>query len=288
VNDLIQVDKPDCDMRDQVAVRGLLSNLKPQIVVNLAGLVGGILVNTQRPAEFFYDNIMIGSVMLHESWRAGVEKYLACMCGCSYPDGVPSPIREDMLWDGLPEKNSAPYGCAKRLLPVQSAAYRCQYGFNSIVLVPGNIYGPHENFNLNNAHVIPSLIRKVYEAKRDNLARVNVWGSGRPVRDFVYAGDAAEAIVLALERYDGPEIINISSGTETMIKELVEIIAELFQYRGQIYWDGSKPDGQEKKVFDVTRMRQLLAYECRTTLREGLKKTIAWFEENCTKGAVRL
>lgn len=286
--DVVQADRRDCDLREQADVRRLLAEAKPQVVVNLAGLVGGILVNTQRPAEFFYDNLTAGTLLMHESWRAGVEKYAACMCGCSYPDTGSPLISEAMLWDGPPQRNSAPYGSAKRLLPVQAEAYRRQYGFRAIVLVPGNIYGPHENFSLNDAHVIPSLIRKFYEARRDGAPRVTVWGSGSPVRDFVYAGDAAEAIVLALETYDGAEIVNISSGTATSVRELVTLIAELFNYRGEIVWDASKPDGQARKIFDTGRMRLLLGYECRTTLREGLEKTIAWLEENYPRGTVRL
>ena len=286
--DVARADRRDCDLREQADVRRLLAEAKPQVVVNLAGLVGGILVNTQRPAEFFYDNLTAGTLLMHESWRAGVEKYAACMCGCSYPDTDSPLISEAMLWDGPPQRNSAPYGSAKRLLPVQAEAYRRQYGFRAIVLVPGNIYGPHENFSLNDAHVIPSLIRKFYEARRDGAPRVTVWGSGSPVRDFVYAGDAAEAIVLALETYDGAEIVNISSGTATSVRELVTLIAELFNYRGEIVWDASKPDGQARKIFDTGRMRLLLGYECRTTLREGLEKTIAWLEENYPRGTVRL
>ena len=286
--EIIGVDKTDFDLREQEAVRQLLSDVQPQVVINLAGLVGGILVNTQRPAEFFFDNLMMGTLLLHESWRAGADKYLACLCGCAYPGNAPSPIKEEMLWDGYPQINSAPYGTAKKVVPVQSGAYREQYGFRSIVLVPGNVYGPHENFNLNDAHVIPSLIRKFFEAKRDKQPLVTVWGTGAPVRDFVYAGDAAEAIVLALEEYDGTDIINISSGTRTSIRDLVELVAELTGYGGEIVWDSSKPDGQAVKIFDNTRMREILGYECGTSLREGIEKTIQWLQENYGRGTVRL
>ncbi len=286
--ELIQVDRTACDLREQAAVRQFLSDVQPHMVVNLAALEGGILVNTQRPGEFFYDNLMIGAIMLHESWKAGVEKYLACMCGCCYPDRASSPIREEMMWDGYPQRTSAPHAIAKKVASVQSEAYRRQYGFNSIVLLPGNLYGPHDNFNLNDAHVIPSLIRKFFEAKRDESPRVEVWGTGAPVRDFVYAQDAAEAIVLALEKYEGPDIINISSGTETSVKDLVGLITELIDYKGEILWDSSRPDGQARKVLDNTRMRQVLGYECRTPLHEGLKKTIEWFRKNFPEGKVRL
>ena len=284
---LIRADRAGYDLREGGAVRALLSDYSPDVLINMAGLVGGILVNEQRPAEFFYDNLMMGALVLHESWRMGVEKYLACICGCCYPDGAPSPIKEDMLWDGYPQRGSAPYAIAKKVIAVQSGAYRRQYGFNSIVLVPGNVYGPHENFNLNDSHVVPALIRKFYEAMRDNRSSVKVWGSGSPVRDFVYAGDAAEAIVLALEEYEGGDVINISSGSATSIRELVEIISDLFGYTGRIDWDRSRPDGQAVKVFDNTRMKQTLGYECRTSLREGIRKTIEWFSECYPRGIVR-
>ncbi|MDD5556372.1 MAG: GDP-L-fucose synthase [bacterium] len=286
--EIATADRGTHDLREQEAVRRLLAETRPQVVIGLAGLVGGILVNSQRPAEFMYDNLMMGTILLHESWRAGVEKYAACMCGCAYPDGAPSPIREEMLWDGPPQRNSAPYGSAKRMLAVQAEAYRRQYGFDCIVLVPGNIYGPHENFNLNDAHVIPSLVRKFCEAADAGAPEVVVWGSGTPRRDFVYVGDAAEAIVAALERYSGPELINISSGTETAIGDLVALIARLCGYRGRIVWDREKPDGQAVKIFDVSRMERLLGHRCRTPIEDGLRRTIDWYRENRSRGGVRL
>jgi GDP-L-fucose synthase len=282
--EIVGVDREECDLREQGEVRALLSRVRPSGVINCAGIGGGILVNTRRPAEFFHDNLLIGTVLLHESWRAGVEKYMTFICGCCYPDTAPSPLREETLWDGYPQVTSAPYAVAKKVVEVQSEAYRRQYGFHGVVLLPGNLYGPRERFDLAESHVIPSLIRRFHEAVRDDIPEVVLWGSGAPVRDFIYVDDAAEAALLAFERYDGAEVINISSGVEVSIRELAGLIAGLIGYRGRIAWDRSRPDGQANKVYDVTRMRRLLGYEPRTTLREGLAKTIAWFRDNSPAG----
>jgi len=268
------------DLLEQTQVRRLLAETKPEVVFHLAGLVGGIGANRDRPAEFNYQNLMIGAMALHEAWRAGVKKFVALMGGCSYPAKAPSPIKETELFNGYPQKESAPYSLAKAMSAVQAQSYRQQYGFNAIVLVPGNLYGPHDNFDLNNSHVIPALIRKYTEAKKSGAREVVAWGSGKPVRDFVYVKDACEAILLAAEKYDGADLINISSGQPVTIKELTEMIAELVGFEGRVVWDASKPDGQMEKGFDVTRMRQVLGFECRTSLREGLRQTIAWFTEN--------
>jgi len=268
------------DLLEQTQVRRLLAETKPEVVFHLAGLVGGIGANRDRPAEFNYQNLMIGAMALNEAWRAGVKKFVALMGGCSYPAKAPSPIKETELFNGYPQKESAPYSLAKAMSAVQAQAYRQQYGFNAIVLVPGNLYGPHDNFDLNNSHVIPALIRKYTEAKKSGAREVVAWGSGKPVRDFVYVKDACEAILLAAEKYDGADLINISSGQPVTIKELTEMIAELVGFEGRVVWDASKPDGQMEKGFDVTRMRQVLGFECRTSLREGLRQTIAWFTEN--------
>ena len=270
----------DYDLTEQVAVRCLFSNYYPQVVFHLAGYVGGILANKQRPADFFYRNLMMNTMVMHEAYLSGVEKFICLIGGCSYPAQAHSPIVEESLWEGYPQPESAPYSIAKKMLVVQSEAYRRQFGFNSIVLVPGNVYGPYDNFNLNDAHVIPALIRKVYEAKRNGQPAVIVWGSGRPTRDFIYAGDAAEAIVLAAETYNESDIINISSGCEISIRELVDTIVRLMDYRGDLAWDTSKPDGQMHKGFAVTRMRQVLKYDPPTSLEQGLRRTIQWFSEN--------
>jgi GDP-L-fucose synthase len=278
--ELITPKHSEYDLTEQSEVRRLLADTKPDIVFHLAGLVGGILANRERPAEFFYQNLMMGTMMLHESFRAGVKKYITLIGGCSYPAHAPNPIKEDSLWDGYPQPESAPYAIAKKMSVVQADAYRRQYGFNAIVLVPGNLYGPHDNFDLHSSHVIPALIRKFWEARQSGASHVTVWGSGKPVRDFVYIEDAVEAIVLAAETYNSSEIINISSGVPTTIRELVEAVKEVTGYEGDVVWDTSKPDGQMYKSFDVTRMVERLGYICRTPLREGLQKTLDWFVKN--------
>lgn len=278
--DLVTPTRAEFDLLEQAQVRAMLAKYKPDLVFHLAGLIGGIGANKARPAEFCYQNLLMGTMMLHESWRAGVKKYITLIGGCSYPANAPNPIKETELFNGMPQPESAPYSLAKAMSVVQAEAYRRQYGFNAIVLVPGNIYGPHDNFNLENSHVIPALIRKFVEAQRTGAREVVVWGTGKPVRDFVYIRDVCEAIILAAERYNRPEIINISSGQPVSIRELVEMIADLVGYQGQIVWDVCRPDGQLFKGFDVTRMREWLGYECRTPLREGLRLTIEWFKSN--------
>jgi GDP-L-fucose synthase len=277
---LLTPSRRDYDLLDQADVRRMYRELKPDIVIHLAGLIGGILVNKQRPGEFCYQNLIMGAQMLHEAHAAGVAKYVTLMGGCSYPGVAPSPIRESELFNGYPQKESAPYSLAKAMSWVQAEAYRRQYGFNAVVLVPGNLYGPHDNFDLNNSHVIPALVRKYYEATRDGVPEIVAWGTGRPVRDFVYVTDACEAIVKATQEYDSPDLVNISSGVPTRIRDLVETVAKLTGYQGRIVWDTSKPDGQLEKGFDVTRMRTVLKFECRTDLATGLGQTIAWFREN--------
>ncbi len=268
------------DLTEQAGVRRMFQELHPQVVFHIAGYVGGILANKQYPADFFYQNLMMNTMVQHEAYKAGVQKLITLIGGCSYPALAPNPIREESLWEGYPQVESAAYSVAKKMLVVQSEAYRRQFGFNGIVLVPGNVYGPYDNFNLTNAHVIPALIRKVFEAKREGKKRFEVWGSGKPVRDFIYARDAAEAIVLAAEAYDGEEIINISSGQPTTIRELVETIVSLTGFAGDLIWDMSKPDGQMFKLFDITRMQTILGYQAPTSLKGGLKSTIDWFANN--------
>jgi GDP-L-fucose synthase len=249
-------------------------------VFHLAGLIGGILANKERPAEFCYQNLLLSTTVLHEAWKAGVQKYITLIGGCSYPGNAPSPIREDTLWNGYPQPESAPYSLGKSMSVLQAQSYRRQYGFNAVVLVPGNLYGPNDNFDLQSSHVIPALIRKFLEAKAAGQSETVAWGSGRPVRDFVYVEDACAAIKLAAEAYDDADIINLSSGMPTSIRELVETVAELTGYRGKIRWDASKPDGQMHKLFDVTRMRERLKFTPRVALREGLQRTIDWYKAN--------
>jgi len=272
--------RAEFDLREQAQVRRMLKQFKPDVVFHLAGLIGGIGANRERPADFNYENLIMGTMMLHESRQAGVKKYITLLGGCSYPADAPNPIKETTLFQGYPQAESAPYSLAKAIGVVQASAYRAQHGFNAISLVPGNLYGPFDNFDLNNSHVIPALIRKFLVAKETNAPEVVAWGSGKPVRDFVYVADVCEAILLAAENYDGADIINISSGVAVTIKELTEAIADLSGYRGKVVWDATKPDGQMLKKFDVTRMRQLLGYECRTPLRDGLRMTIDWFLAN--------
>jgi GDP-L-fucose synthase len=265
------------DLREQDQVRRMLAETKPAVVFHLAGLIGGIGANKARPADFCYENLLMGTMMLHESWRAGVRKYITLMGGCSYPAHAPSPIKETELFNGMPQAESAPYSLAKAMSAIQAEAYRRQHRFDAIVLVPGNLYGPFDNFDLNNSHVIPALIRKFLEAKAARQPKVVAWGSGRPTRDFVYVKDACEVILAAAEKYSRSDLINISSGHAVTIRELTETIAELTGYQGKVVWDTSKPDGQLYKGFDVTRLKEVLGCECRTSLREGLQKTIEWF-----------
>lgn len=276
--ELLAPSRQDFDLLEQREVRRMLAETRPSIVIHLAGRVGGILANRDRPAEFCYENLGMGTMVLHECWAAGVEKYVTLIGGCSYPAQAANPIVEDALWDGYPQTESAAYSIAKKMSVVQAQAYRQQYGFDAIVLVPGNLYGPWDDFDLVNAHVIPALIRKFHEAKRAGREEVVAWGSGAPVRDFVYVADACEAIVRATASYSRPEIVNISSGVPTAIRDLTREVARVAGYGGRVVWDTSKPDGQLLKQFDVTRMRDWLGYECRTPLAEGLAKTFAWFE----------
>jgi GDP-L-fucose synthase len=258
----------------------LLKETTPDIVIHLAGLVGGILANKTRPAEFFYQNLIMGTFMLHYSCRYGVKKFIAAGAGCGYPEDAPVPLREDSYWKGFPQRESAPYALAKRLLHVQSMAYFQQYGFVSIVAIPGNIYGPYDNFDLSASHVVPALVRKFVDAADSGAPQVVVWGTGRPTRDFVYAGDVAEGILLAVERYVMPELVNLASGIETSIRELVGILQELTGFRGRVVWDTHKPDGQSRRYFDVSKARADLGFEARTSLGEGLSRTISWYRAN--------
>jgi GDP-L-fucose synthase len=276
--ELITPSRRDCDLLDSAQVRRLFTEHRPDVVFHLAGVVGGVVANKTRPAEFFYENLVMGTQVLHESWRAGVKKYITLIGACSYPNTAPSPIKETELFNGLPMVDSAPYSMAKAMSVIQAQAYRRQHGFDAIVLVPGNLYGPHDNFDLNNSHVVPALIRKYITAKATGQTEVMAWGSGKPMRDFVYIADACEVILTAAEKFSGDDIINISSGQSVTIKELTETVAELTGYQGKVVWDTSKPDGQMFKGLDVTRMKERLGCECRTDLRAGLQKTIAWFE----------
>lgn len=267
------------DLRDLAGIRRMLEEGQPHLVIHLAARVGGIGANRAHPAEFFYDNLMMSAPLLHESWRAGVDKFVALGTVCAYPKFTPVPFKEEDLWEGYPEETNAPYGLAKKMLLVQSQAYRHQYGFNSTFLLPVNLYGPRDNFDLESAHVIPALIRKCVEAREQGADRIVAWGTGSPTREFLYVEDAAEGIVLAAERYDGGEPVNLGSGMEISIRELMHLIARLAGFEGEIVWDASRPDGQPRRCLDTSRAEQLFGFRAGTPFEEGLRRTVAWYEE---------
>ena len=269
----------DYDLVEMDAVRRLYRDARPDIVIHLAAQVGGIGANRNNPAKYFYDNLMMGVQLIEEGRKAGVEKLVALGTICAYPKFTPVPFREEDLWNGYPEETNAPYGLAKKMLLVQSQAYREQYGFNSVVLFPVNLYGPRDNFDLESSHVIPALIRKIDEATRTGASEVTVWGDGSPTREFLYVADCAEGILAAAERYDGSEPINLGSGQEIAIRELGPLIARLMDYRGRFVYDTSKPNGQPRRQLSIERAKRLLGWQPTTSLEEGLKQTIAWWRE---------
>jgi len=272
--------------KEENAIR-LLKDINPDIVIHLAGLVGGILPNKERPAEFFYQNATMSIFTMHHSWRYGVKKFTAAAAGCGYPEHAPIPLKEESFWDGFPQWESSPYSLAKRLLHIQSLAYARQYSFVSIITIPGNIYGEHDNFHLQDAHVIPALIRKFVDAVDSGDKRVVVWGTGKPTRDFVYAGDVAEGILLATEKYEQSELVNLSSGKEHTIREVVETLADLTGFNGRIIWDASRPDGQARRCFDVSKAQRDLGFQARTSLEQGLRLTVEWYKQNKDKPGIR-
>lgn len=269
----------DYDLTQLDAIRRMLQDAQPDIVIHLAAKVGGIGANREHPAEFFYDNLMMGVPLLHESWKAGVGKFVALGTICCYPKFTPVPFREETLWDGYPEETNAPYGMAKKMLLVQSQAYREQYGFNSIFLMPVNLYGPRDNFDPQSSHVIPALIKKCVEAKAAGAEHIVAWGDGSPTREFLYVEDAAEGILLAAERYDESEPVNLGSAFEISIKELVEMVAQLTDFEGKILWDTSKPNGQPRRKLDISRARAWFGFEAGTSFEDGLQRTVAWYTE---------
>ena len=265
------------DLVDMSAVRRLLDDARPDVIIHLAARVGGILANQQNPGRFFYDNLMMGVQLLDESRRFGVEKFVATGTICAYPKHTPVPFREDDLWNGYPEETNAPYGLAKKMLLVQSQAYRAQYGFSSVVLFPVNLYGPRDNFDLTTSHVIPALIRKVVEAMRAGRDEVPIWGDGTPTREFLYVADCAEGIVLAAERYDDSEPVNLGSGQEVSIASLAQLIGELLGYRGRFVYDTSRPNGQPRRALDCSLALARFGFAATTSLADGLGKTIDYF-----------
>ena len=268
------------DLVDRDAITQMLSDSNPDVIIHLAAHVGGIGANREHPAEFFYDNLMMGVQLMHQAWERGVEKFVAIGTVCAYPKFTPVPFREDDLWIGYPEETNAPYGLAKKMLLVQSQAYREQYGYNSIFLLPVNLYGPGDNFNPKSSHVIPALIRKCVEAKDNGDDHIVVWGDGSPTREFIYVTDAAEGIALATARYNESDPVNIGSGFEISIKDLVEKIAHLTGFEGDLVWDTSKPNGQPRRALDTSRAKEKFGFEARTDFDEGLINTIRWFQEH--------
>lgn len=276
------------DLTQEAVVERLYHDARPEVVIHLAAVVGGIGANRANPGRFFYDNLMMGTLLMEHARRAGVEKFIALGTICAYPKFTPVPFREEELWNGYPEETNAPYGLAKKMLLVQAQAYRRQYGFNAIYLLPVNLYGPGDNFDLETSHVIPALIRKCVEARKAGAPEIVCWGDGSATREFLYVEDCAEAIALATERYDGPEPVNVGAGFEISIKELVGLIAELTGFKGKIVWDTSKPNGQPRRCLDTSRAWTLFGFRARTDLREGLARTVAWYERQLSKtpGAV--
>jgi GDP-L-fucose synthase len=247
------------------------------VVIHLAAKVGGIGFNQKNPATLFYDNVMMGVQMMEAARQAGVQKFVALGTVCAYPKFTPVPFMEEDLWNGYPEETNAPYGIAKKIMLVQAKAYRDQYGFNAIYLLPVNLYGPRDNFDPESSHVIPALIKKMVDAKLAEKNEIVVWGTGKASREFLYVEDAAEGILLSAEKYNKPDPVNLGVGKEITIKELVDLIAELTEYKGKIVWDTSKPDGQPRRFLDISRAKEEFGFEAKTIFREGLKKTIDWY-----------
>lgn len=268
----------DYDLRDLPAIRRMLADARPDIIIHLAARVGGIGANREHPAEFFYDNLMMGVPLLHEAWRAGVGKFVALGTVCAYPKFTPVPFCEDDLWNGYPEETNAPYGLAKKMLLVQSQAYREQYDFDSIFLLPVNLYGPRDNFHPDSSHVIPALIRKCVEAVEHGDSQIVAWGDGSPTREFLYVADAAEGILLAAERYDKSQPVNLGSAFEISIKDLTETIARLCRFHGRITWDTTKPNGQPRRKLDTRRAKMMFGFEATTSFEMGLQQTIEWYQ----------
>jgi GDP-L-fucose synthase len=266
------------DLRDGDAVRQVYADLRPDIVVHLAAVVGGIGANRERPGEFFYDNLMMGAQLMEVARQRGVEKFVSIGTVCSYPKHTPTPFREEDLWNGYPEETNAPYGLAKKMLLVQGQAYRQQYGLKSIFLLPVNLYGPRDHFAPEVSHVIPALIRKCVAAREANALEIEVWGDGSATREFLYVEDAARAIVLATEQLDDPDPMNIGSGLEISIRDLVRLITELTGFRGAVRWDTAQPNGQPRRRVDTSRAERAFAFRATTAFREGLERTIAWYE----------
>ena len=265
------------DLRNLNDIIKIYKLAKADIVIHLAAVVGGIGANRENPGSYFYDNLIMGIQLIEEARKSGIEKFVAIGTICAYPKFTPVPFKEEDLWNGYPEETNAPYGLAKKMLLVQSQAYRQQYGFNSIFLLPVNLYGPNDNFDPKSSHVIPALIKKFYEAKINNDPEVIVWGTGNATREFFYVEDCAEAIVLATEKYDKPDPVNIGAGFEISIKDLANLIGEIIGFKGKIVWDTSKPDGQPRRCLNTLRDEREFEFKAKTGFEKGLEKTIEWY-----------
>jgi GDP-L-fucose synthase len=277
----------DYDLRDQEMVRRLYTDARPQILLHLAATVGGIGANRLNPGRFFYDNAIMGIQLIEHARQFEVEKFVAIGTVCAYPKFTPVPFKEEDLWNGYPEETNAPYGLAKKMLLVQSQGYRAQYGFNGIYLLPVNLYGPRDNFDLETSHVIPALIRKCVEAKESDQRQIVLWGDGSPTREFLYVEDAAEGILLAAEKYSGSEPVNLGSGEEIAIRDLAKLIAAEVQFTGELVWDTTQPNGQPRRCLDTRRAKRLFGFEAKCNLRDGIARTVTWYLRCREREAIR-
>jgi GDP-L-fucose synthase len=267
----------ECDLRRESEIVRFLDRHRPEVIIHLAAVVGGIGANRANPGKYFYENLIMGVQLMEQARQFGVRKFVAVGTVCAYPKFAKVPFREDEIWDGYPEETNAPYGLAKKMLLVQAQAYRQQYGFRAIYLLPVNLYGPRDNFDPESSHVIPALIRKCLEARRDGAPFLEVWGTGSASREFLYVDDCAEGLLLATERYDKPEPVNLGAGQEISVKDLVLTIARLTRFTGEIRWDPAKPDGQPRRCLEVSRARAEFGFEAKMPFEEGLRRTIAWY-----------
>lgn len=281
--------KKDYDLTQREAIERLyvdaIKGVDPKnvVIIHLAANVGGIGANREHPAEFFYDNMIMGVELMHQAYKHGVGKFVATGTVCAYPKFTPVPFKEDAIWDGYPEETNAPYGLAKKMMLVQAQTYRQQYGFNAIYLLPVNLYGPRDNFNLQTSHVIPALIRKAVEAGERGDKELPAWGDGSPTREFLYVEDAADGIITAAEKYNGDLPVNLGSGYEISIKDLTEMVAKLTNFQGKIVWQTDKPNGQPRRGLDVSRAKELFNWSAQVSFEEGMRRTIEWFKANRDK-----
>lgn len=275
--EVFSVRSKEYNLVEQDNVKRLYRDLQPDIVIHLAAVVGGIGANKENPGSFFYQNLMMGALLMEEARVYGLEKFVALGTICAYPKFTPVPFKEDALWDGYPEETNAPYGLAKKMMLIQSQAYRQQYGFNSIYLLPVNLYGPRDNFDPHSSHVIPALIKKCVDAIKAGEDQMTVWGTGRPTREFLYVEDCAEGIILATERWNKSDPVNLGAGFEISIKDLAGLIAKITQFKGKIVWDATKPDGQPRRCLDTSRALKEFGFKARVSFEEGLEKTVSWY-----------